>query len=346
MKSNPMIGIDLAKNIFQVCIVKRTGKVLVNKAIKRRDLTDFMTRQRPSLVVMEACSGAHYWARRFIEAGHQVRLIACQHVVAFRHGQKNDANDALALTLAVTRSTLPTVPIKSVAQQDMQSLHRVRERAVRNRTALVNQIRGLLSEYGVVIAQGIARLRSQLPRVLEDAENELSDECRYLVNCLYEELVELDQKVNHYTRQITVKANSDEACQRLRAIGGVGPLVSTALRTAIGNGECFTNGRHVSAWLGLVPRQYSSGGKTRLYGISKRGDSYLRQLLIHGARAVVTHAKGKTDAYSRWIVQLVARVGKHKAYVAVANKIARVAWALLHSGERYRQPIELGVGAV
>jgi transposase len=338
MTHKTIIGVDLAKHLFQVCIVNHKGTLKTNTTVTRGKLLAFMARQPPALVVMEASSGAHDWARRFRAVGHEVRLLAPQYVVPFRHGQKNHPNDALALTEAGRRPSIPSVPVKSVEQQDIQAWHRVRERLVKNRTALVNQIRGLLLEYGVVIPQGLSRLRQRLPGILEDADNSLSCAFRDLLQNLAHELRALDASVAEVTQRLTRISRDLEACQRLQEMDGIGPLNATALVAALGNGHDFRNGRQVAAWLGLVPRQYSSGGKTRLAGISKRGNSYLRCLLIHGARSVVSRARMKTDATSGWIRQLVVRVGMNKACVAVANKMARVAWALLRTGEHYRQP--------
>lgn len=338
MAQHTIIGVDLAKHLFQVCIVTHKGTLKTNTTVTRGKLLALIARQPPALIIMEACGGAHDWARRFRALGHEVRLLAPQYVVPFRHGQKNDPNDARALTEAGVRPSLPTVPIKSVEQQDIQALHRVRARLVKNRTALANQMRGLLLEYGVVIPQGISRLRKHVPRILEDADNELSLVFRDLLQSLARELSTLDTSITEVTQRLTRLSRDLEACQRLREMEGIGPLNATALVAALGNGHDFRSGRQVAAWLGLVPRQHSSGGKTRLAGISKRGNSYLRCLLIHGARSVVSRARTKTDPTSGWIRQLVARVGMNKACVAVANKMARVAWALLSTGERYRNP--------
>jgi transposase len=339
MTHNTIIGIDIAKNVFQVCIATTKGQVKTNKTVTRGKLLTVITRQPPAFIVMEACGGAHDWARRFIQVGHEVRLIAPQYVTPFRHGQKNDHNDAQALTEAGLRPGIPSVPIKTIAQQDLQTMHRVRDRLVKNRTALVNQIRGLLMEYGIVIPQGIYRLRKQLPRLLEDAENGLTMDFRDVLQSLWTELSHLDGCIAEAGKRIARQSREREASQRLLSIDGVGPLTATALEAPLGNGQCFETGRQVSAWLGLVPRQHTSGGKTRLGRITKRGNSYLRRLLIHGARSVVSRARGKADAQSLWMQQLVARVGLQKTYVAVANKITRVAWALLRTGESYHKPM-------
>jgi transposase len=233
------------------------------------------------------------------------------------------------------------VPIKTIEQQDLQALHRVRERLVKHRTAVVNQVHGLLLEYGIVIPQGIARLRKRLPRVLEEADNGLSFLMRDLLQSLQSELSALDTRITTITGQLARLSHELEACQRLQEMEGIGPLSATALVAVLGNGHDFQTGRQVAAWLGLVPRQHSSGGTTRLGGITKGGNSYVRRLLIHGARSVIGHVRDKPDAKSAWIRQLVARIGVNKACVAVANKMARVAWALLHTGDHYRKPVAL-----
>jgi transposase len=343
MAQQTIIGIDLAKHVFQVCMVTPQGTIKTNTTVARGKLLAFIARPPPVLIFMEACGGAHDWARRFRALGHEVRLLAPQYVKPFRRGQKNDPNDALALTEAGQRPQIPTVPIKSLEQQDIQALHRVRERLIKNRTALVNQARGLLMEYGIVLPQGIARLRKGLPRVIEEADNGLSLRFRDLLQSLQSELTSLDARIAEVTRQLTGMSHELEACQRLQEIEGIGPLSATALVAALGNGHDFQTSRQVAAWLGLVPRQHSSGGTTRLGGITKGGNSYVRQLLIHGARSVISHVRDKPDVKSAWIRQLVARIGVNKACVAVANKMARVAWALLHTGACYRQPAALQV---
>ena len=338
MAQQTIIGIDLAKHVFQVCIVTPQGTLKTNTTVARGKLLTCIARQPPALIFMEACGGAHDWARRFRVLGHEVRLLAPQYVTPFRRGQKNDPNDALALTEAGQRPNIPTVPIKTAEQQDIQALHRVRERLVKNRTALGNQIRGLLLEYGIVIPQGLARLRKRLPRVIEEADNGLSFVLRDLLQRLQSELSALDTRMTDVTCQLTRLSHEMEACQRLQEMEGIGPLSATALVAALGNGHDFQTGRQVAAWLGLVPRQHSSGGTTRLGGITKGGNSYVRRLLIHGARSVISHVRDKPDAKSAWIRQLVIRIGVNKACVAVAHKMARVAWALLHTGEHYRKP--------
>ena len=266
-----------------------------------------------------------------------MKLIAPQFVKPSVQGNKTDRTDAAAICEAVSRSHLHFVPINSLEQQDVQALHRVREQLIKNRTVLANQIRGLLNEYGVVIPSGMGRLQGQLPLSLEDAENGLPILCRELINGRYQRLVALDEQVVQADRRIEQMFKQDERCQRLAQVEGVGPLIATAFLAAVGDGSLFHSARQVAAWLGLVPRQHSSGGKTRLLGISKRGDGYLRTLLIHGARAAVQHATQKHDARSLWINRLRQRRGKNVTAVALANKNARILWALLATGEPYRK---------
>lgn len=291
----------------------------------------------PCLIGMEACGGAHYWARELSKQGHQVRLIAGQFVRPYRKGGKNDRNDAEAICEAVGRPSMRFVPIKSVYQQSVLSLHRARQLRVAERTALSNQIRGLLGEYGLVVKQGIAHLRSALPDMLEDAENGLPDLAREVFSELRDRLIELDSQVEHYDRWIRREAEQSELAQRLMKIEGVGTLTASAMVATVGNGQCFRNGRELAAWLGLTPRQHSSGGKARLGGISKRGDVYLRTLLVHGARSALLQSARRSDEKSRWASALKARSGNNVAACALAAKNARIIWALLARDQEYRQ---------
>jgi transposase len=263
--------------------------------------------------------------------------MAPQFVKPYVKSQKNDANDAEAICEAVTRPNMRFVPQKTVEQQDLQCLHRVRSRLVANRTQLINQIRGLLAEYGIVLPQHPGQVRSGLPAVLEDAENQLTGFGRELFQCLYEELAQLDEKIGAADGRIQIAFQNTPDCRRIAAVEDVGPLIATAIVAAISNGHAFENGRQFSAWLGLVPRQNSSGGKSRLLGISKRGDPYLRTLLIHGARSVVYRVKAKTDRRSLWINDKQQRLGTSKACVAVANKNARIIWSLIAREQEYRR---------
>jgi transposase len=267
-----------------------------------------------------------------------VKLIAPQFVKPYVKGNKNDANDAEAICEAVGRPHMRFVPIKTVEQQDLQALHRVRSGLVKERTAKVNQVRGLLGEYGIVIGKGVAQVRRRLPEILEDAENGLSVKARAMFAELKEQIVQVDEQVAAYQSQIEAICRESAACRRLLKVKGIGPLTATALVAAVADGSAFERARQVPAWLGLTPRQESSGGRPKLLGISKRGDCYLRTLLIHGGRAVVKAARDKDDAMSRWINDLVKRRNKNIAAVAVANKNARIAWALLAQEADYRAP--------
>jgi len=329
------IGLDIAKNVFQLHGVDANGRTVLRKQLKRNQVLAFFTNLSACRVGLEACSGAHYWARELIKLGHDARLISPQFVKPYVKGNKNDANDAEAICEAVGRSNMRFVPIKSIEQQDLQMLHRVRSGLVKERTALANRIRGLLSEYGIIVALGIAKLRQQLPDILEEAENGLTMAARQIFADLQEQLIELDKQVAAYGDKIQSVHRASEVSQRLGDVPGIGSITATALLAALGDGKAFTSARQVAAWLGLVPRQDSSGGKPRLLGISKRGDVYLRTLLIHGARAVVKAAAQKDDSQSRWINDLVKRRNANIAAVAVANKNARIVWALLTKSESY-----------
>ena len=289
---------------------------------------------------LEACGGAHYWARRLTAAGHAVRLIAPQFVKPFVKSNKNDTNDAEAICEAAGRPSMRFVSAKSVEQQDIQSLHRVRSRLVSCRTQLVNQLRGLLMEYGIVLPQHVGQVRRGVPEILEDESNELTLLGRRLLASLYNELVDLDSKVEQIEKELRAVYAASEPCQRIAAVEGIGLLTATAIVAAMSDGKVFQNGRQFAAWLGLVPKQHSSGGRPRLLGISKRGDPYLRTLLIHGARSVVYRACRKKDVRSVWIVDKQRRLGTTRACVAVANKNARIVWSLIARGEHYRVPRE------
>lgn len=288
---------------------------------------------------MEACGSAHHWARRFQAMGHMVELIAAQFVKPFVKSQKNDRADAEAIAEAASRPTMRYVPIKTIEQQDVQTLHRVRSLLMRDRIAQGNQIRGLLAEYGVIVPQGSTQVRKLLPAILEDADNDLTVLTRQMFAELYERLVALDERIAHYDRQIQQLHRASPQSCRLEQVRGVGPLIATALLASIGDAKAFKNGRQFAAWLGLVPRQHSSGGKPRLLGITKRGNTYLRMILVHGARAVVAQATRRDDSFSQWINALRKRRGMNVTVVAVANKTARVIWAMLAKGEDYRPAV-------
>lgn len=330
------LGVDIAKNGVCVHGVDTQGHVIVKKRLARQKVLPFVAQLPPCLIGMEASGGAHYWAREFTQLGHTVKLMSPQFVKPYVQSQKNDPNDAAGICEAVVRPRMRGVPVKSVAQQDVQALHRIRERQIKARTALINQIRGLLAEYGIVIPQRVSQVRYRLPFILEDAENGLTAIAREWLQALAEELQAFDQRLAATDQQIAQVFEADEACQRLAQLSGIGPLTATALVAAVGDATAFKNGREFAAWLGLVPRQHSTGGKTTLLGMTKRGNCYLRTLLIHGARAVLRVVDRKTDGWSRWLQGVKARRGMNCASVAQANKTARVAWALLAKGDRYR----------
>lgn len=333
------IGIDLAKNVFQLHLADQYGKRIETKRLSRSKLLEFLANTLPCLIGIEACGGAHYWARQFQKLGHVVKMMAPQFVKPYVKSNKNDSNDAQAIAEAVTRPTMRFVAIKTVQQQDIQSLHRIRDHLIKQRIATSNQIRGLLAEYGIVLPEGFYSLKSKLPAMIEDSHKELTPMTQELFRDLLEQFNYVNEKVKFYDRKIEGLAKENETCQRIMAIGGVGPLTATAIIAAVGNANVFKNGREMAAWLGLVPKHTASGEKKRLLGISKRGDSYLRKLLIQGARSLVWSSRTKQDQRSLWITNKCASSGYNKTAVAVANKNARIIWALLNKNEAYRQAI-------
>jgi transposase len=333
------LGIDLGKTIFHVVGVNASGETVVRKKFSRSQLLHFTANLHVRLIGMEACGGAHFLGRALRTQGHDVRLMPAQYVKPFVKTNKNDYIDAEAIAEAVGRPRMRFVPIKSDDQLDMQSLHRVRERWVGRRTSVVNQIRGLLLERGITVRKGRRHAEAALPCILEDPENNLSRSLRSLLAQLQSELRQLHSQIEEVDAVILKAAREQEACQRLMAIPGIGPVTATAIVSAIGNGAEFKKGRGFAAWLGLVPGQYSTGGKQKLLGISKRGNCYLRSLLVHGARAVLQCREKQSSGLSAWLGQLVSRVHSNVAAVALANKLARMAWALLAKGEMYRPPL-------
>ncbi len=331
-----VVGIDLAKRSFHLYAVDAGGQPLLSKKLTRARLSAFVANLPPCRVAMEACGSAHHWARQFRTYGHEVRLIAPQFVKPFVKSNKNDAADAEAICEAAQRPSMRFVAIKTVEQQDIQAIHRMRSLVVDRRTAQVNQIRGLLLEYGIEIAQGRPTVQRRLPEILEDADNGLSARFRAELHGLAEELRHLNERVAHYDTQIDAIAQGDRQARDLMTIPGIGTKGATALLAAVGEDpSLFHNGRALAAWIGLVPRQHSTGGRDRLLGISKRGDVYLRNLLIHGARAVLRFVERKADRTSRWAAALKRRRHGNVAVVAMANKIARVAYAVLTTGKPY-----------
>lgn len=334
MNSN-RVAVDLAKDVFQVCVVNTHNKAIDSHRLKRNKFMAFMTKLEPSPVFIEACYSAHYWGRTLSHMGHEVRLIPAQHVTPFVRGNKSDHNDALAIAEAACRPNLRFVPIKSQLQQEVMALHRIRQRYVKNRIQLSNQIRGILSDLGIVMGSGFYAFKKTLQKL---------PELDHVSGCLKSVLLEVadefdivSQKLSIVEQQIMNFATNNPSCQLLQTIPGIGYLNATALVASIDKGQAFSSAKELAVWLGLTPRQYGSGYVNRYGRITKRGDRYLRTMLIHGARAALRHARKRDDSLSRWINQLVARIGVPKATVAVAHKLARIAWVLLQKQEPYQK---------
>lgn len=332
------VGVDLAKNVFQVHGVDTQEQPVWQRSLRRATwLEEIVKRVEPGAEIgMEACAGAHHWARRLQAHGYRVKLMAPQFVKPYVKSNKTDRNDAAAICEAMSRPSMRFVAVKSVEQQDIQAVHRVRTGLVAQRTSKANQIRGLVGEYGLAAPIGLGRLRRALPDWLEDAENGLSERFRRLLAGLTDDLRLLDARIGELDNEIASIAASDPTVQRLLELRGVGPVTATALVAALGTGEAFRRGRDFSVSLGLTPKQHSSGGKEWLLGISKRGDAYLRQLLVHGARAVIRTAPDYDDSLSRWLQKLLTRKHANVVAVALASKTARMAWALLHYDTVYK----------
>jgi transposase len=329
------VGIDLAKSVFAVHGVDVSGKPeLVRPEVRRAKLLELIAKLPPCLIGMEACSGAHHWAREFQKLGHTVRIMAPKFVAPYRMSGKNDAADAQAICEAVTRPNMRFVPIKTIEQQSQLFIHRAQQGYVSERTALVNRMRGLLSELGIVLPQSQKAFKQGVHQVLED----LPGPCNLVIGDMLSELSRLEERIALNERTIQQLARDDAQAQRLMQLRGVGPTTATAIVASVGNGHDFESGRQFSAWLGLVPRQNSSGGKTKLGCITKAGDSYLRTLLVLGARAMLMTAKNKEDPVSRWALQLKERRGYGKAVVAIAAKNARMCWAALRLGDGFKVP--------
>jgi transposase len=329
------VGIDLAKNVFQIHAVDEHGKVVLKKQIKRDQMAEFFVNLPACLIGMEACGSAHYWARKLQGFGHTVKLMAPQFVKPYVKTNKHDAADAEAICEAVRRPNMRFVPVKNIEQQAVLALHRVRQGWVKARTAQANQIRGLLSEFGLIVPQGIGHITGRVPTLLDEAKDELPGVFQKLVLRLLEHFKDLDRQVTDMEHQIQSWHRANALSRRLEKIPGIGPMTASALVASVGDAKNFTSGRQLAAWLGLVPKQHSSGGKTNLQGISKRGDTYLRTLLIHGARAVIRQIERKANVQG-WLGNLLGRRNKNVAAVALANKNARIAWALLAHDRDFR----------
>lgn len=326
-----IVGIDLAKQVFQVHGVDRQGRKRLQRQLTRSQLERFLVQQPPCLIAMEACGGAHHWARRARAAGHEVKMMHPRYVKPFVQVNKNDARDAQAIAEAAARPAIPAVVPKSVDQQDLQALHRVRERLVKERTAIGNELRGLLGEFGIVIGQGHKAIREAVPRILEDASNDLSVRGRRIMADLRDQWLEREARIADYDRELQGVARENPVCRRLQTIPGIGPINATLLYSHAGDPSSFRSGRHFSAYLGLVPRQHASGGKERLLGISKQGNTHVRKQLVHGARSaylMLTRASVPDCRLSRWLAGLSGKP-VNQVVVALANKLARIVWAVM-----------------
>jgi transposase len=333
------IGIDLGKTSFHLVGLSERGEVVVRKKFSRTQLLRFTANRKVHVIGMESCGGSHFLGRALQEQGHEVRLIPAQYVKPYVKTNKNDYVDAEAIAEAVGRPTMRFVPIKSDDQLDLQSLHRVRERWVTRRTAVINQIRGLLLERGITVRNGRPYIEAALPGILEDADAKLSGTLRLLLAQLKLELDQLAQRLEEAEALIVQTVQENEACQRLLKVPGIGPVTATAVISAIGNGAAFRKVREFAAWMGVVPREYSTGGKQKLLGISKRGNRYLRKLFVQCARAVLQQKTKQTPGLKAWLEKLTSHTHRHAAAVALANKLARMAWAVLATGETYRPPL-------
>jgi transposase len=333
------IGLDIAKDLFQVHGVDAHGKVVVRTQLSRSKVLAYFAQLPVCQIGIEACGSAHYWGRELQKLGHDVRLMAVQLIKPYRTKQKNDRNDAEAICEAVSRPHMRFVPIKTVEQQAILTVHRARELLVAERTAVVNQIRGLLLEYGIAMAAGIQRLRRELPAVLSAEDGGLPMLARSVITELQARVLELDERIAGHDRQIAQVARQTEAAKRLMRGEGVGPITATAIVATVGDAKAFHHGRQFAAWLGLVPKQHSTGGKPVLGRITKRGNVYLRTLLIHGARSVLQFTAKRTDAKSVWVEGVRQRRGDNIAAVALAAKHARILWALLAGGQEYRMAV-------
>lgn len=330
-----LLAIDISKSIFHVVELGPDGQELMRKALKRNKFLSWIARREPTLICMEACSTSNYWARKFQELGFEVRLIPAQFAKPFLQGNKNDFNDALAIGESANRPKMHAVPVKTIEQQDQQSIRRIRSQLVAQRTAVVNQTRGLMAEYGLVMSTGVAQFKNRVPELLEDAENELSTVMREALARQYEYFSFLNEQIKHYDKQLNALVTQDEDGKRLLRMPGIGPKTASAFLGYVGDGKRFDRGRDVSASVGLVPKQCTSADKHRLLGMSKRGAPELRYLLICGARSYLKVAGNKQDRLSRWAVQLAKRVGHNKAVVGLANKMARIAWALIRKQKQF-----------
>jgi len=333
------IGIDLAKTSFSLVGMSKQGNITFRKTLTRKKLLPFIANHPISTIAMEACSGAHFWAREFSKLGHECKIIAAKFIAPFRKGVKNDNNDAEAICEAAQRPRIYTVPIKTPDQQALQAMHRIASLIIKEKNATVNQARGLLAEFGFVIPKGKKAFITQIPEILEDAENGLPDQARMLISHLLKHYKLLHEKTLEYDREFSRIGRENPKAKRLRTIPGVGDKTATGMVAAVPDPRMFTNSHQFAAWLGLTPKQFSTGGKIKLGGITKAGNSYLRMCLIHGARSYIKNIENKDDKVSRWIVNLIERRGYNRGLVAMAARNARLIWTLLIKEEDYRVPL-------
>lgn len=331
------IGLDIAKNIFHLVGLNQHGELVTRKKLRRAQLLTYFANLPPCTIAIEGCASAYYWQRELIKRGHKVKLLPAQHVKAHVRGNKNDYNDALAIAEASRVPEMREVTPKTIDQQSMQALHRLRESAIGDRTALSSQLRGLLAEFGIIFPKGTRHIREGLYGVLEDAENDLTHTLRAALAFKHTQFAQLDNLIKELDQLIDEASRMRQEIALLRTAPGYGRILSSAYYSVMGDGKAFAKGRDASASLGVVPKQHSSGDKPVLLGISKRGDSYLRKMLVNGARSVVNHAHKKDDALSVWVTRLVERRGRNKATVALANKLARIGWAIITSGKPYQE---------
>ena len=345
-----IIGIDLAKDKFSICVMNKQGRVLKRANSRRNDLIKTVLQLGHGTIAVEACGGAHDWARRFKSHGYEVKIIAPQFVKPFVKSQKNDRIDAEAICEAANRPQMRYVSARTKEQQDIQNLHRIREKLKRNQVSLANEIRGLLLEYGIVIPQGIHNVRNRLPAIIEEHAADQSARWKYTFTNLYQELVHLNEQIDEYDKHLEAYAKTDDTAKRITAIPGVGTLISTAIVAAVGNPKDFKNGRQFAAWLGLVPKQSSTGGKEILGSITKRGNKYIRKLLVQGACSYAVAAvrtrnhkdplRTTLDLTQTWLIKVAARRGGNRARVALANKMARRIFVVLR-GDHFKRQEEL-----
>ena len=332
-----VIGIDLGKNSCSLAALDDRGAVVKRRRLRPDSILTFTRDLAPCVVAMEACCGAHHLGRLLAAQGHQVRLMSPEYVRPYVKAHKNDDRDAEAIAEAATRPTMRFVELKAEAQLDMQTLHRARDRLVGERTALINQLRAILLERGITVPQGRRKLQRQLTTMINQAGGiPVSPRMQLLVDDIRAQWAELDRRIGAFDEEMVQSARNDDAARRLISIPGIGALNATALIAAIGNAETFARARDLAAWLGLVPRQVTTGGRPRLVGISKRGNSYLRRLLIHGARAALPGLAASESPLGTWLQRLMSRAHKNAAVVALANKLARIAWAVLRRGGRFQ----------